>query len=200
MDVKVEKIMGYLDPETVRTFEERDIQYVIPFLERYGNEFSRTGATEQGVVFDIWTKNVTGGTGVIEAKCRERDYSTVFIEPDKLARLIAAYERYGAWSYYANFVKETGELLVFFIPVIKEYIREFGFRENVRINGPDGPKVGDRFEIPKKFAYIFKDGKVERPSWTEGRYRVAAPRDVEVATLADELRKIKWERQNQGLQ
>ena len=181
--------MANLSEETVRVFEEIDIEYVIPFLDRYKEIFKHTGATEQGTVFDIWAKNDTG---------RKKDFSTIFIEPDKFARLIYAYDCYGAWSFYAVQVQETDELLVFFVPIVKRFQTDDWLCENVRINGPDGQKVEDRFAIPKELAYKFKDGKIiERPQWAEGRYRLKNPKVADVEEMAKELKKVKWALLNQ---
>jgi len=184
----------YLSPEIVKSFEETDIEYVIPFIESYCEVFYETGATQQGTVFDVWCKNLTGGTSVIEVKSRLKDYATIFIEPDKMVRLIAAYEKYGAWSFFMNYTKENGELLVFFMPIVKKYYKSFEFYQNVLINGPDGPKRGDRFAIPKELAFIFKDGEIiQRPAWTEEHNKAKTPKKVDVDMLARELIKIKWD-------
>lgn len=185
---------NYLSPEIVKNFEETDIEYVIPFMEHYCELYFKTGATQQGTVFDIWCENRTGGTSVIEVKSRKKDYKTIFIEPDKLARLIAAYEIYGAWSFFMNYVKETEELLVFFIPIVIKFHKKFEFREKMLINGPDGPKKDDRFAIPKELAFIFKDGKIsQRPAWAEENKKAKTPKKVDVDMLARELIKIKWD-------
>ena len=184
----------YLSPEIVKNFEETDIEYVIPFIESYCEVFYETGATQQGTVFDVFCYNVTGGTSVIEVKSRKKDYATIFIEPGKLARLVAAYEIYGAWSFFMNYVKETEELLVFFIPEIIKFKDRFEFYKDQKINGPDGQKVEDRFAIPKDLAFIFKDGKiVKRPKWAKEHLKVKKPKKVCVDVLAKELKKIKWD-------
>ena len=184
---------NYLSPEIVKNFEQTDIEYVIPFMEHYCELYFKTGATEQGTVFDIWCENRTGGTSVIEVKSRLKDYATIFLEPDKMVRLIAAYEKYGAWSFFMNYTKENGELLVFFMPIVKKYYKSFEFYQNVQINGPDGPKRGDRFAIPKELAFIFKDGKIiQKPAWTEEHKKARRQKNVDVEMLAKELKKIKW--------
>ena len=168
--------------------EDKDIANYKVFMDCFPLNYFITAATVQGCWFDIGSQNRTGGTIVTELKGRDSKvlgYESIMIEPEKLERLVRAWEKGGIWSFYANIIEDSKIMYIFFIPGIIHLIPEFNVVENMKIpfdfNGHIEYKYEDRVFIPKEYGYTVDfSGDIPEVKMAKDNVKVAPPKRYEI--------------------
>ena len=168
--------------------EDKDITNFCVFMSNYPSNYYHSAATAQGCWFDICSQNRTGGTIITELKgrdCKVLEYDSIMIEPEKLERLVWAWEKGDIWTFYANIIEDSKIMYIFFIPAIIHLIPEFNVVENMKIpfdfNGHTEYKYEDRVFIPKEYGYTVDfSGDIPEVTMAKDNVKVAPPKRYEI--------------------